>query len=111
MDWIDWHFVAGIWVGLASVALGCLLALGLLRAGRSWRQRRSEPRPRFLSAEEIRDVEAAEKERRWAELANPQPTSQPPSEPTTGRGPGSSEPLIAKAALIDWRRAGRESED
>ena len=53
------------------------------RALRSLLRRRSEPRPRFLSAEGIRDVEAAEKERRWIELANPQPTSAPTSSEAT----------------------------
>ena len=41
MDWINWHFVAGMWAGAASATLGGLMTLGWLSALR----RRSEPRP------------------------------------------------------------------
>ena len=72
MDWVDWHFVAGLWAGAASVGLGCLLLLGGLRA-----LRRNEPRGKWVRRCNHNYHEAPLYYDPKCPDCNPQPTSPP----------------------------------
>lgn len=57
------------------------------------RRLRSEPRPRFLGAQEIAELEAEEQERRWqaVQAQSPQPPSQQPGTTTSFEATGTPE--------------------
>ena len=109
MDWIttwaDGHFAVGVWIGAAALALGWLIGPSIRAL------RRSEPSRSESSYHTWHQRQGWPVLRHSCTVCKYQPTSPPPSAPTTGLTPGQSARLSANLAFHLRKQAQQENED
>lgn len=119
MDFL-WGIVMGLLLAIAALALGSLSVLiwpqcpGWLRALRRRLRRWSEPRLRVTLRGTLTEHNAGKHtvyQFATCSSCNPQPTSPPPSAPTTGRGTGPHTQPGARADTIRWLQGEQGNED